>query len=208
MFGVAVDNLSGSKRAADYDEAVVRACSHLAIVTGGGALMPGNDHGVQSALEQRCHAGRHSGAFDAAVIGALEDQMVDHLVQLQELGNGEAAAIAGLAARHAADRMAQDELLAAAACPEIEAADQFRRCRRRTAARGAEAAGQTLCQDAAQDGGQQIILHPHIVQPSHRGGGLVCRVDSTLSSLGPGCSGTSAPQATVGASVPSIESWT
>jgi general secretion pathway protein I len=42
MFEVAVDALSGSKRAAHYEEAVVRARSHLAMVTGGGALMPGN----------------------------------------------------------------------------------------------------------------------------------------------------------------------
>jgi general secretion pathway protein I len=42
MFEVAVDALTASKRAEHYDEAVVRARSHLAMVTGGGALMPGN----------------------------------------------------------------------------------------------------------------------------------------------------------------------
>ena len=42
MFQVAGDALSGSQRAARYDEAVVRARSHLAMVTHGGSLMPGN----------------------------------------------------------------------------------------------------------------------------------------------------------------------
>jgi general secretion pathway protein I len=41
MFDVAVVSLRGSRRAARYEEAVVRARSHLAMATEGGSLMPG-----------------------------------------------------------------------------------------------------------------------------------------------------------------------
>ncbi|HVC59330.1 MAG TPA: type II secretion system protein [Acetobacteraceae bacterium] len=42
MFEVAVDAVSASERAARYEEAVVRARSHLAMATDGGSVMPGN----------------------------------------------------------------------------------------------------------------------------------------------------------------------
>ena len=45
MFRVAVDALHASQTAARYDEAVVRARSHLTMATDGGALMPGDWQG-------------------------------------------------------------------------------------------------------------------------------------------------------------------
>ena len=42
MFNVAVDALRSTALSARYEEAVVRARSHLAMVTNGGSLMPGN----------------------------------------------------------------------------------------------------------------------------------------------------------------------
>jgi general secretion pathway protein I len=42
MFAAAVGGLGSSKLAASYDEATVRAQSHLAMVTDGGALRPGD----------------------------------------------------------------------------------------------------------------------------------------------------------------------
>jgi general secretion pathway protein I len=42
MFQVSGEALTASQRAARYQEAVVRARSHLAMVTNGGSLMPGN----------------------------------------------------------------------------------------------------------------------------------------------------------------------
>lgn len=42
MFEVSGDALSASQRAAHYEEALVRARSHLAMATNGGSLMPGN----------------------------------------------------------------------------------------------------------------------------------------------------------------------
>ena len=45
MFQVAAEALRSSQTAAHYDEAMVRARSHLAMATGGGALMPGDWQG-------------------------------------------------------------------------------------------------------------------------------------------------------------------
>jgi general secretion pathway protein I len=45
VFEVTVQALQASTVAARYDEAVVRARSHLAMVTRGGSLMPGDWHG-------------------------------------------------------------------------------------------------------------------------------------------------------------------
>jgi general secretion pathway protein I len=45
MFEAAVDALRASHTAAQYDEAVVRARSHMAMATHGGALMPGDWNG-------------------------------------------------------------------------------------------------------------------------------------------------------------------
>ena len=42
MFQVSGDALTASQRAARYEEALVRARSHLAMATDGGSLMPGN----------------------------------------------------------------------------------------------------------------------------------------------------------------------
>lgn len=42
MFKIATDSLQESAISARYEEAVVRAKSHLAMATDGGALMPGN----------------------------------------------------------------------------------------------------------------------------------------------------------------------
>jgi len=45
MFEVAITALRASQTAARYDEAVVRARSHLALATDGGSLMPGDWQG-------------------------------------------------------------------------------------------------------------------------------------------------------------------
>jgi general secretion pathway protein I len=45
MFEVAVSALNASRTAARYDEALVRARSHLTMATHGGALMPGDWRG-------------------------------------------------------------------------------------------------------------------------------------------------------------------
>ncbi|HUN38852.1 MAG TPA: prepilin-type N-terminal cleavage/methylation domain-containing protein [Acetobacteraceae bacterium] len=45
MLRGAIDALNASQTAARYDEALVRARSHLAMATHGGALMPGNWQG-------------------------------------------------------------------------------------------------------------------------------------------------------------------
>ena len=127
---------------------------------------------LQSGLEHRYHAGGDGGALDRGMVGAGEHQPRDLIVRLEELGDRLPAAIAGAAAVRAADRRATAPAGRRARL-EAEALDQLGRRLGRAAAVRAQPAHQPLRQHAAQHGGDQVVLQPHVAQPGDAGGGRV-----------------------------------